>query len=336
MNRRSLHLLFLTTLALPLSAQDKPAGPAAPAPAQPPATAPVEIPAPPPPTAVESAVTKARDAFVEAFARADAAAVSAFYDENASYTSDSGKYMEGRAAIEAGMKEYFKQNPGARLAIQTTSVREVTPDVAIHSGLAAFTGSAGSEEMTRFKAVYAKRGDAWKIVELTENVLPPSERGLVELKALDWLAGDWQDQAEGDKVTTRAAWTKAGHFLRRSINVTRGAEVTIQATEIIGWDPARGSIRSWVFDSEGGFGEGLWTQEGSRWVVKTTSTLPTGQRASALNIFTIRDANSYTWESTNREVDGEIQANIEKVTVVRAAPPAAPAAPAAPTPGSDH
>lgn len=323
MKRCRLSVLLSSTLCLPLAAQDKPA----PVPDQPAsASAPVELPAPAPVSAVEAAITKTRDSFMESFNKADAAAVSAFYDDTATYTSDNGKYMEGRAAIESGMKEYFKANPGARLTIQTTVVREVTPEVAIHSGLAAFTGSSGAEEVTRFKAVYAKRGDDWKIVELTENVLPAADRGQVELKALAWLVGDWHDGSDGDSVTTRAAWTKSGHFLRRSISVKRGGEETMQATELIGWDPAKAALRSWVFDSEGGFGEGVWNQEGSRWVVKSTSTLPNGQRASALHIFTPQGDKAYTWESTNREVNGEVLASIEKVNVVRTVPATDPPA----------
>ncbi len=289
----------------------------------PPSPAPVEAATPPvefdltKPSALAVEINKAQQAFLEAFNKADAAAVASFYDEAATYTSDSGKYMEGRAAIEAGMREYFKQNPGARLEVQTHSVREVTPDVAVAGGMAVFSGTGGAVEVTRFKALHAKRGDAWKIVELTENVLPPEDRGQMELAALDWLTGSWRDKAEGDEVQTRAAWTKSGKFLHRSISVTRRDEEVMQATEIIGWDASQGQIRSWVFDSEGGFGEGVWTQEGNRWVVKMTSTLPNGQKASALNIFTMQDADRYTWESTNRELNGEVQASIGKVEVVR-------------------
>ena len=291
-----------------LLAQDAPPAPAA-APA---------VEEKPKPSAVEDALTKTQAAFLEAFNKADAAAVAEFYDEAATYTSDNGKYMDGRPAILTGMTEYFKMNPGARLQVQTHSVREVTPDVAVAGGMAVFSGTAGTVEVTRYKAIYARRGDAWKIVELTENVLPPAERGQVELKALDWLAGSWKDAGAGaDSVATQAAWTKSERFLRRSITVSRGGVETMQATEIIGWDPVNAEIRSWVFDSEGGFGEGTWAQEGNRWVVRTRSTLPTGQTASSLNIFTMKDANSYTWESTNREVDGQVLANLEKVEVVR-------------------
>jgi uncharacterized protein (TIGR02246 family) len=333
MNPRLLATLIAALSTLPLAAQDKPAAPPAAKPLEKieATTPPIEV-AAAGESALTDAVAKTQQAFLEAFNKADAAAVASFYDEAATYTSDSGKYMDGRAAIEAGMKEYFKLNPGARLEVQTQSVREVTPDVLVASGMAVFSGTAGATEVTRYKAIHARRGESWKIVELTENVLPAEDRGQVELAALDWMTGAWRDKAEGDQVQTRVAWTKSGKFLRRSISVMRSDEEVLQATEIIGWDPARAQIRSWVFDSEGGFGEGVWTQEGRRWVVKMTSTLPNGQKASALNIFTQKDADTYTWESTSREVGGEVQASIEKVEVVRDAASVAPEPPPGTTP----
>jgi hypothetical protein len=39
-------------------------------------------------------------------------------------------------------------------------------------------------------------------------------------------------------------------------------------TEIIGWDPERGQLRSWVFTAAGRFAEGTWTREGDAWRVR--------------------------------------------------------------------
>ena len=271
---------------------------------------------------LEVALGKVREDYVEAFNTADAAAVAAFYDEGATYSSDSGKFMNGREAIEAGLKKYFDANPGARLSVDEVAVRPVTADVAIQTGLAVLSATGGAGEVTRFKSVYAKRGDAWKIVELDETVLPPADRGQLALKTLEWMIGAWKDSGTGDAVATQVDWTKSQRFIRRSISVKRGDEESMQATEIIGWDSAAGNLRSWIFDSEGGFGEGVWYQEGNRWFVKTTSTLPDGQRATSINIFTLKDDNTYTWESTNREVAGEVLPGIDKVEVVREQPSA--------------
>jgi hypothetical protein len=51
--------------------------------------------------------------------------------------------------------------------------------------------------------------------------------------------------------------------------------------------------------------------------VKTSFTLASGERASAINIITYEDPDTLRWQSTNREIAGELQPNIPEVTVVR-------------------
>ena len=91
----------------------------------------------------------------------------------------------------------------------------------------------------------------------------------------------------------------------------------MEGAQFVGWDPVAGQIRSWTFDSEGGIGEGLWTQDGNRWLVKASFVLADGSRASALNVYTQVDDDTIRWQSTNREIAGELQPNIPEVTVVR-------------------
>ena len=91
----------------------------------------------------------------------------------------------------------------------------------------------------------------------------------------------------------------------------------LEGTQVIGWDPAAGTIRSWMFDSDGGFGEGAWSKKGNSWVVKFHQVLPDGRKASATNIYTIVDDNTVTWKSVGREVDGQFLPNVDEVTMVR-------------------
>jgi hypothetical protein len=93
--------------------------------------------------------------------------------------------------------------------------------------------------------------------------------------------------------------------------------VTLEGTQVIGWDPIAGQIRSWTFDSEGGFGEGRWIQDGSRWLIKTSFVLATGERASAVNVITYVDPDTFRWQSIGREIAGELQPDVSEVTVVR-------------------
>ena len=137
------------------------------------------------------------------------------------------------------------------------------------------------------------------------------------LEELDWMVGEWVDQAEDSTITTICSWTKNRKFLKRSFEVKIDGEVTLEGDQFVGWDPIAGQIRSWTFDSEGGIGEGLWIQDGNRWLVKASFVLADGARASALNVYAYVDADTIRWQSTNREIAGELQPNIPEVTVVR-------------------
>jgi hypothetical protein len=140
------------------------------------------------------------------------------------------------------------------------------------------------------------------------------------LKELDWMVGKWVDQGDDTTITTTCSWRHDGKFLSRAFKITTSGEVTLEGTQVIGWDPIEGQIRSWTFDSAGGFGEGRWLRDGARWLVKTSFVLATGERASAINIITYVDQDTLLWESTNREVAGELQLSIAEVTVVRQKP----------------
>ena len=112
-------------------------------------------------------------------------------------------------------------------------------------------------------------------------------------------------------------WTKNKTFLTYSFKVSAPGMDDLEGTQVIGWDPAAGTIRSWMFDSDGGFGEGTWSKKGNSWVVKFSQVLPDGRKASATNIYTIVDDNTFTWKSVGRKVDGEFLPNVDEVKMVR-------------------
>ena len=91
----------------------------------------------------------------------------------------------------------------------------------------------------------------------------------------------------------------------------------MEGTQVIGWDPVEKTIRSWMFDSDGGFGQGVWTRKGDNWVVKFSQVLADGREASSINVYKCVDENTYTWKSVGREVGGEQLPNIEEIKVAR-------------------
>jgi hypothetical protein len=129
--------------------------------------------------------------------------------------------------------------------------------------------------------------------------------------------GDWIDEGADATIKTKCRWTRRRHFLAQTFSIESEGEVVLEGTQVIAWDPISQQIRCWVFDSEGGFSEGTWSQDGDHWNVKTSHTLTSGERASAINVYTPVDENTIRWMSINREIEGDIQPNIPEVTIVR-------------------
>lgn len=150
--------------------------------------------------------------------------------------------------------------------------------------------------------------------EIAENV---AEVPKTPLRDLDWLIGEWIDEGEDATIRTKCHRTRGGHFLARTFSIETEGKVVLEGTQVIAWDPIFQTIRSWMFDSEGGFSMGTWSQDGDHWNVKAAHTLASGERASAINVLTYVDENTIRWKSINREIEGELQPNIPEVTVVR-------------------
>ena len=90
--------------------------------------------------------------------------------------------------------------------------------------------------------------------------------------------------------------------------------------QIIGWNPKLGRIVSWHFDAQGGFGEDVWTKDGSKWVIEAKGTLRDGSQSTSVNIATPTDANSFTWQSINRTLDGVRLPDVPPAKLVRVQP----------------
>jgi beta-lactamase class A len=75
--------------------------------------------------------------------------------------------------------------------------------------------------------------------------------------------------------------------------------------QMIGWDPASKQIRSWNFEADGGFGESVWTKDGTKWLVKTKAVGADGSAITATNIITPLDAKTVSWQSKERTAGGK-------------------------------
>lgn len=251
-----------------------------------------------------------------AFSKGDANAVAAMFAEDVEYTNEDGVTVVGREAIEGLLKKAFARNKGAKLAIGIDSVRGLGPDVAVERGTTVMTSADGAQASSAYVAVRVRKDGKWLISQLVESPPPAPAPGEM-LSELAWMVGTWKEKDGETEVETKVDWSKGGNFLTRTFKVTVAGDVTLEGWQIIAWDAAREQIRSWLFDSGGAFAEGVWTSDGTGWLIRQAGTLPDGGRTSADNTLRRAGEDKFIWESTNRTLDGEPQPNLPKIEATR-------------------
>lgn len=269
--------------------------------------------------AAEQVRTVLRD-YVEAFNQHDAAAVAAHWSANAVYVDrETGKRLEGREAIEADFAAIFEASPDVRLVGEVSDISFVTGDVAIANGTATVYAGDGSVSLAEFSATFVSEEETWLLHTVHESdvSLPPTAYDA--LQPLAWMVGTWVDESEDVRVETNIRWASGGSFLIRAFSVSAGEDVVKEGTQVIGWDPRSNEIRSWSFDSDGSFGDGVWSLSGDRWMVRSTQTLADGSAASGTFVFAPVDNDTMTVQLIGHEVEGEPQPASEVVTIVRTA-----------------
>lgn len=277
------------------------------------------------PSADEQAIYQAEEAFVKAYGEGDAKAIAALFTPDAEYVNESGNVFQGREAIEETMAEFFAENPDCQLEMTIDSIRFVNPGIAIEDGSTILTHPELPDTVeSRYTTMYVKTEGKWLAASVRDHAPKDRRQHRLQLEQLDWLLGDWVDEAEDSIVTFSCQSVDNGNFLLRQFTILIGGEEVMSGTQRIGWDPLTGKLRTWIFDSEGSYGEGLWHRDGDRWILKCTGVMPDGQTASSTSIYTYVNAHTMTWQTVDHEIAGVQQPDSEIYTIVRQAPPPAP------------
>jgi uncharacterized protein (TIGR02246 family) len=265
-----------------------------------------------------TAVTANARTYEGAFEKGDVKTLMEFFTEEAEYTTDDGRNFSGSKEIEDAIRAAFAENKGARLSIRVDSVKVLAPEVVLEKGATTVTNKNGTSSGALYTIIHVKKGEKWKISQLIETPLPemtPHDR----VSELAWLIGDWEDADKNTNLVVRSqfTWARGENFITRNVIVKVDADVILEGWQIIGWDPVEERIRSWTFDGEGGFSQGLWTRDGDRWLVRESGVNPAGGRITADNTFSKLGADRFSWQSSNRTLDGEPQPAVDAIEVVR-------------------
>jgi uncharacterized protein (TIGR02246 family) len=268
----------------------------------------------------EKAIRQVVEQFTKAYNAGDAQAVAKLFAPDAEMADDEGRGAQGRESIQEIFANLFKEHPKTHIEIEIESIRFVGPAVAIEDGMTTVVHAADeSASRSRYEVVHVKLDGKWQMAsarDLPDEPLSSEE----QLRQLEWLVGDWVDESPESLIVTSYHWTDNRQFIVGEFQVQIKGRPAMSGSHRIGWDPAEQKIRSWVFDSEGGFGQGLWTRKENSWIVKMTGVTRDGKTASATNVTTKISKDRMTWLSRDRIVGDEVLPDIDEIPIVRKPP----------------
>jgi uncharacterized protein (TIGR02246 family) len=257
-------------------------------------------------SADDAAAKKSADevfqAYSKAFAAADAKAIAGLWKNDGEIVDEEGMRTVGRTAIEEMYAAFFKEHPGSKATIELRAAKPDGEGVIVADICPKIDPPISKAicEMGAMVVLVKGKDGKWLIEGVREkNAVPAS---YAELKPLEWLVGDWTvnpKKAPNTVFSIHCHWTENKSFLI-CMYTAKHQDVVRHGTEVIGWDPKEKKIRSWMFDSNGGFAQGSWKKDGNRWTIELGGVTPVGETAKATQTITGVDADTFTFESKNR------------------------------------
>lgn len=270
----------------------------------------------------QKAILAVGQTFRIAYNAGDAKAVASLYTDDAELIEENGERFQGRKTIQDVYSVLFQERKGNSIEIAVDAIRFPGPDVAKEEGRTSVKTASSAEPpaVRRYTVLYVKQGGKWLYSSVREELEPgrPHEE---RLKELEWLVGDWIDESSDSVIHASCRWSADKNFLLRDFTIHAAGQPVMTVTQRIGWDPLSKQIKSWVFDSEGGYGDALWTRNGNQWMIKSSGVLPDGRIATATNILTRVAPNTARWASTERTVGGHHAPDHFENMMVRRPPP---------------
>jgi uncharacterized protein (TIGR02246 family) len=269
-------------------------------------------------SALDQEIQQSARTFVEAFDSGNAEAVAALWTDDGEY-SVGHSIVKGRLAIQRLYEEFFTAHPGARMEVKIDSVRMLAPTVAIEQGTAYVSNSPnGMPSESTYTAVHIRQDNKWLMTSVHESETPLAHGGR-GLQELDWLVGSWAAEGGATKVEMKFDWIANKNFLRCDTIVNTEDGPTFGGMQVIGRDPLTGRIVSWFFNADGGHGYGVWSREGSHWLIQTEGAAADGVPTSATNVLYHPDENVASWQSINRTFAESALPDAKEIVIERVA-----------------
>ena len=267
------------------------------------------------------AANKALAALSKAFNAHDAKAIGELFTPTGEFVSGDDDVFAGREAITKEFAALFEEKPKNSVELAAEDVREISPGILTIECVASFPAGENSEATeVDFVALLVKQAKGgW----LFASIRSEGERSLrgphAHLKRLEWLIGEWIDESDESTMHSTTRWSEDGNFILTDFTIRVAGRKAMTGTQRIGWDGSLEKFKSWVFNSEGGHSEGIWTELDDRWVVRATGVSADGDASSATHTYEQNGTDSYVFTVTDRIEGDEAQPDFT-ATVVRKPP----------------
>lgn len=266
-------------------------------------------------------ITQRLQALTQAINQGDANTLASFWTDEADVTRPLvGETIEGKAEIVKFLQQRAQELKERKLQFSFKPEKIDVPeaDKAVVEGVTEISNQQGIFVRNARRIELIRENGQWLIDGVTDIEVPPAPPVYQKLKEIEWLVGNWKDQDEDVTITFANRWDKFNNFIVSRFTMAVYGLEAMEGIQLIGWDPVQQKIQSWVFDSDGGFGNGIWTKKGDNtWEVAMNYTLSDGQKATGTNVYKKVDDTHYSFSSVDRKLNGQAIPNIEPVTVTK-------------------
>jgi ketosteroid isomerase-like protein len=256
--------------------------------------------------------------YVEAFNRRDVAAAAQHWSEKGEYTlAGVAKPIIGRKAIAEALKKLLSTDEQFQLDLGQQRFRKVTDQVVLEEGLASLVSETHGTEYARYQVVHVKQNGTWYRDSIRETLIGTVKNSPESERDLEALVGSWQHQSDAGTLTVNSVWKHNKRIIARDFEIKSKDGKIVTVSEMIGWDPATGTIRSWSFDSQGGLEQAAWNHDGLQWLIKANATLPDGSKATEQRSLSVESNGDLKTRTIEQQFGGRLMPGSDPIILKR-------------------
>ena len=141
-----------------------------------------------------------------------------------------------------------------------------------------------------------------------------------QLRALEWLIGDWEAEwtvpAEGTNLdsyspgatvhsTFSSYWMENRNYIGIKLRDVIDDTVAYEGFEMVGVDPTSKKPIHWIFSMLGGYGTGEWSKDGDKWILSYSGATADGTAYEGTSVMVSLDHDTHTWQIRETKTNNE-------------------------------